>query len=118
NIPPQKSPAGSAFRKVGKTSEDLAVVSCAVMVVVADGRFEEVRIAMGAVAPTPVRAKRVEQALSGKEMSRRVIEAAVSAVADDISPRTKHEYKVHTSQMLIKKLLGQVISRLGRDLIG
>jgi len=118
NIPPQKSSAISAFKKVGKTSEDLAVVSCAVMVATADGRFKEVRIALGAVAPIPVRAKRVEQALSGKEMSRQVVEEAAMVIADDISPRTKHEYKVHTSQMLIKELLGKAISKPGRDSIG
>ena len=93
--------------------EDLAIVNCAVKIVINDGKCEDVRIALGAVAPTPVRAKKVEEALRGREPSPKVIEEAIEMVTEDIAPRTKLEYKVYTSKTLIKRLINETITRLG-----
>jgi CO/xanthine dehydrogenase FAD-binding subunit len=40
-VPPQKDSYGTAFRKLGRSSEDLAKVNCAVRIVVANGKCEE-----------------------------------------------------------------------------
>jgi len=116
-IPPQKEPYGTAFRKMGRTSEDLAQVNCAVKVVVADDRFDEVKIALGAVAPTPVRAKTVEEALKGHRTRPELIKEAANKVAKDISPisdsRSSAEYRMYVTPILVRRLITEAMARIG-----
>lgn len=117
NTPPQKESYGTAFKKLGRTSEDLAKINCAVKIVITDGKYKDVRIALGAVAPKPIRAKTVEQALVGKKTSSKVIEEAVSKLIEDIAPitdvRSNAEYRTYVSQILIKRLINEAMARLG-----
>ena len=48
--------------------------------------LRNVRVAFGAVAPTPVRAPRTEAALEGKALDDSTIEAAVSIAAAEVHP--------------------------------
>ena len=112
-VPPLQRPYGTAFKKVARSSEDLARVNCAVKIVISDGKCEDVRIAFGTVAPTPIRAKKVEQALQGKEISAKVIEKAAGKVAKDITPQSDVEYKIYICRTLIKRLINEAITRLG-----
>jgi len=116
-IPPQKEPYGTAFRKLGRTSEDLAQVNCAVKVVVTDGRFEDVKIGLGAVAPTPVRAKTVEQALLGQQTSPELIKEAAGRVTKDIFPisdsRSSAEYRRYVTPILVRRLITEAMTRIG-----
>ncbi|MFC2024612.1 FAD binding domain-containing protein [Chloroflexota bacterium] len=116
-VPPQKRPYGTAFKKVARTSEDLAKVNCAVRVVVSEGKCEDIRIALGGVAPTPVKAKNVEQALKGSEISAMAIDIAIKGVIKDIAPitdcRANVGFRAYISQVLIKRLTNEAIKRLG-----
>lgn len=106
----------SAFKKMARTSEDLAKVNCAVRVTLARGKFEDISIALGAVAPTPVRAKRVEQALLGQIANMETIKDAVTKVCEDISPindcRSTAEYRSHVSKVLLVRTLMEAIKRI------
>jgi len=114
-VPPPKGSYGTAFKKLGRSSEDLAKVNCAVRVVVSNGKCAGIRVALGAVAPTPIRAKKVEQALEGKEMNAEAIDEAAAKVAEDISPitdvRSNVEYRTYVSQVLVKRLINEAIRR-------
>ena len=66
-IPEQKM-TGSNYIKFGlRKSGALAVVGVAVAVQVENGVIKDARIALGAVAATPVRAKKTEEFLKGKK---------------------------------------------------
>lgn len=115
-VPSQKEPYGTAFEKIKRTSEDLAKVNCAVKIVINNsGKCEDVRIALGAVAPTPIRARKVEEALIGKNMDDSVIEKAPEKVVEDIAPitdiRSNVEYRTHVSKVLIKRLIKRAMER-------
>lgn len=62
-VPPPPAGSGAAFMKLAKTSEDIAKVNVAVMVSVGDGAYADVSIALGSVAPTPLRAVEAESLL-------------------------------------------------------
>ena len=115
-VPPQKGSHGTAFRKLGRSSEDLAKVNCAVRIMVANGKCKDIRVVLGAVAPTPIRAKNVEQSLKGKEINAEAIDEAAGKVAEDISPitdvRSNVEYRTYVSQILVKRLINETIKRL------
>jgi len=116
-VPPPKNRYGTAFQKLGRSSEDLAKANCAVRIVVTDGKCEDIRIALGAVAPTPIRAKKAEQALKGKEINPNAIDEAAAKVAEDIAPitdvRSNVEYRTYISQILVRRLINEAIKRLG-----
>jgi len=116
SVPSEKRPYGTAFGKLGRLSEDLAKVNCAVKIVMAGNECEDIKIALGAVAPTPVRARKVEQALVGKRISLEVIEDAVEKVAEDIAPiddvRSSAEYRSYVSRILVKRVISEAMKRL------
>ena len=108
---------GWAFRKIGRTSLDIATVNAAVLLTLDGGRVDLCRIALGAVAPTPVRARRAEECLTGEEPTKSLLEEASELVPEDISPitdvRGTAEYRVEASKALVKDALMLSIKRLG-----
>ena len=67
---------------------DLAIVGVAVIATSNGGCCRNVRIVLGAVAPTPMRARNAEEALEGKEIDDALIEKAARAAADESRPIT------------------------------
>ena len=86
---PRGAPMQSSFRKLEhREAMDISIASVAVSVKIENQKSEirnceDVRIVLGAVAPTPVRAKRAEEVLRGKELTEeRIREAARVAVTE------------------------------------
>ena len=77
------------FRKVGsRQAQAIAKVSLAAWVRVHDGRIQDLRIALGSVAPKPLRALGAEAALRGATLAAPPLEAALKALQADIAPST------------------------------
>ncbi len=88
-IPQMPSHAGCAYYKLSpRKSLDLAVVGVAAMIRTNPLLSEclEARIALGAVAPTAIRAKRAESMLAGAKLSSALIEEAAQAAAEESRP--------------------------------
>ena len=103
----------STFMKLGRRKAfTLSLVSAAAFARVKNGRFEEVRVALGAVAPTPTRVYKVEEALKGKEVNGENIEKAAALVKEDCCPitdvRASAEYRTEMSYVLTKRALHKV----------
>lgn len=83
--------------------EDLA--QAAVAIVVDDAR--DYRVAFGAVAPTPIRADGVEEAIRGRSPTSEVIAEAVALVRSEISPitdlRATAEYRAHMCEVMLAR---------------
>ena len=62
------------------------VIVAAAMQLDADGRVDDVRLALGAVAPTVIRARRTEAALRGRQPTPDAVRDASSFVAEEIDP--------------------------------
>ena len=116
-IPPERLLCGSAYGKIGRLSEDLAKVNGAVKIIVSGGVCVDVRIALGAVAATPVRARKAEQELKKQKIDDRLIEDAAAKACEEISPiddvRSTAGYRTRVSRVLIKRLLKQAIEKCG-----
>ena len=75
------------FRKVGtRQAQAIAKVSLAGWARTGDGRIQELRLALGSVAPMPVRAKGTEKVLLGGSVADLPLKAALEALQSDISP--------------------------------
>ena len=77
------------FCKVSRVKpKGLSVMSIAAHLPNAGGRISQPRIAYGAMAPTPVRARGVERALEGKALDATGIQAAKAAALEGARPAT------------------------------
>lgn len=112
----RKPAAGFAgyFRKSGpRPALEISTVSVGVGGELREGVFRNVRVAMGAVAPTPLRARSVEAALEGKKLDADSIRAAVNAVAADARPiddvRASAWYRSHLARVFTEEALNHVL---------
>ena len=101
------------FRKSGpRPALEISTVSTALGARIADGRLHDVRVAMGSVAPTPLRARHVEAALEGKPLDAAAIAAAVAATAEDVKPiddvRASAWYRSHLARVFVEEVLNDV----------
>ncbi|ATW27525.1 FAD binding domain-containing protein [Candidatus Formimonas warabiya] len=114
-IPQNGANSSSWFIKLGlRNAMAISVVSAAACIEIASGKIKEAGIALGSVAPTPVRAKTVESRLMGKELSAEVIEEAAQAVVQDISPiddvRAVKEYRQIVAAVMVKRVLKKIVN--------
>lgn len=82
-------PAGhyARFFKFGtRPALDISAISIGLAGVLANGALSNVRVAFGAVAPTPVRARRTEQALEGMRLDAATITRAAETARDEVTP--------------------------------
>jgi carbon-monoxide dehydrogenase medium subunit len=99
-----------------QTADDYATVSVAAALRLAeDGTVADVRIALGACGPTPVRARSVETALNGARPDARRIADAASRVDADIEPfddvRGSSAYKRDMARVWTERALTSLVER-------
>ncbi len=92
---------------------DIAMVGVAVLITpdAAKNSLQDVRIALGAVAPTPVRAPKTEAMLRGKPLSAALLKEAAAMAASESSPisdqRSSAEYRRWIVEALARRGLAQ-----------
>lgn len=105
------------FLKVGRTAEDLAIVNAGVSLRAADGRCRDVRIALGAVGPTPMRIPEAEAALEGLSPSPALLEEAARVVREKVRPIDDHRagaaYRRKVSGVLARRGLEACLRKVG-----
>jgi carbon-monoxide dehydrogenase medium subunit len=109
----------STYLKFGpRKAMDIAVVGVAVSLVFdGEGSCRNARVALGSVAPTPVRAKKAEAALLGELNEQRIREAAtlVAAEADPVDDvRGGKVYRMDLVKVLAMRALKQAIAQYDR----
>ena len=117
HIPPIKNGMGSAFMKVARVGADISKITCAVAVERHRDICTSCRIALGAVAPVPMRAKAAERTLQGNKVDEPLIEKTGQRVAEEIKPiddvRSTSEYRRHLSTILFKDVFWKAWHRAG-----
>jgi len=75
------------FFKFGtRPALDISTISIGLAATRRDGTLADVRVAFGAVAPTPVRSPGTEKALEGRRLDAATIAAAAKAARDEVQP--------------------------------
>lgn len=73
------------------------------------GIVDELRLAMGVVAPVPVRLCKTEKALLGNPLTSKTLKEAEAALLSEIHPRSSHhgskEYRTLLAVNLLRRLL-------------
>jgi carbon-monoxide dehydrogenase medium subunit len=111
-VPPPLSAARSGYVKFcPRSREDRALVGVAALLVRDAGgrRCEDVRLALGGAAPTPLRARRAEAALRGETLSDAAIRAAADAAAAEADPLSdlmgSADYRREMIRVWVRRLL-------------
>ncbi len=117
-FPAPKPHSGAAFERfIPRNEMDIAVVNAAASVTLAaDGStFESGRIAMGAVAPTPLFVKAAGDALAGRPVSAATIDAAAAAASAAAKPitdmRGSAPQRTHLAGVLTKRVINKAVER-------
>jgi carbon-monoxide dehydrogenase medium subunit len=110
---PPEAMAGCYVRHTPRNEMDIAVVGVGSSVTVRDGRFTAARIALGAVAPTPIRAIRAESFLIGQSADEGSIEEAATIAADEARPitdvRGTADFRRHLVRVLTRRTLSDAL---------
>ena len=101
---------GWGYEKFNRRAEDWAMVGVSALVRKApDGTCEDVRIGLGHMGPTPLRATAAEDALRGQPLDGDHIAAAASLAADGTQPtgdlNATPDYKRHLARVLTERAL-------------
>ena len=109
---------GSSFIKVGRVAMDLAIASASTYVEVEDGVVRDVKIALGSVAPRPIRARKCEAALIGRRADEGILREVAGLVVNEISPiddvRGTAWYRREISKVLVYDSLIKSLERVRR----
>jgi carbon-monoxide dehydrogenase medium subunit len=93
---------------------DLPIVGVGVLIKASNGIFQEVKIALGAVAPTPIRARRAESFLCGKPVNEESIRKAVGEAVMESKPitdvRASQDYRLALVEELTYRAIKQCIT--------
>lgn len=98
------------FLKIGsRTAVTISIVSAAVSMELNNDRCENPKIALGSVAPTPLRIKKAEDFLENSRMDDQTIEKCAAIVSEEIQPitdlRGSQEYRKDIAATLVKRAL-------------
>ena len=101
---------GSYYRKVGtRRAQAISKVCFAGVIHVDGGAVQDVRIALGSVAPTVIRAAQTEDALRGRPLDAGAIAAAERALLEEIAPiddiRSTARYRARVAANLLREFL-------------
>lgn len=107
--------AWSGFERIGtRTAHEIAKVSAAVRARRLEGRLAGVRIALGAVAPTPIRILSVEAWLEGKTPEASTLAEAARRAGDAARPiddiRSTAEYRAEMCRVLVQTLFERMMA--------
>ena len=96
------------FIKLGlRQAMAISLATVALILEVEKDKVADVRIAMGSIAPTPLRLIKVEGFLKNKEINDELIEEAIKKVREEVKPigdvRASAEYRRYVSGILFKR---------------
>lgn len=120
-LPPQKHSGAYYLRFIPRNEMDIAVVGAGASVVLNPDhtRFVSARVALGAVAPTPLLATEAGEILAGKEISEENIQKAAEAAQTITRPiddmRGTAIYRRHLVGVLTRRALRGAIERAKKE---
>lgn len=110
SMPPHAQ--GVYLKHAIRGAADLAMVGVTVIATLDGGRCRNVRIALGAVAPTPIRARNAESVLEGQALDDALVEYAAQAASEESRPITDVRASADYRREMVKVFTQWAIRRV------
>lgn len=112
-VPATPPHTGTAYTKFNVIESDLATVGVAVSITLGagDGVCQDIRIALGAAAPTPIRAKKAEAVLRGKKITDNLLKEAGEVASTGAEPISD----IYASEGYRRELVRVLVARVGKE---
>jgi len=114
-IPQWPAGRGWGFRELSRRPGDFAIAIVAAVVTMERGKFKEVRISMGGVGSTALRASKAEQLLKGQPPDDGALQAAGQAASEAADPphdiHGSAEFRRNAVEVLTRRALKDAIER-------
>jgi carbon-monoxide dehydrogenase medium subunit len=115
-IVPLREDFTASFLRMGRRKAlTLSIVNVAAGLAMDGQQVSKARIALGAVAPTPIRAYKAEQLLQGRKLAPELFAEAAAVAATEISPisdlRASADYRRKISVVLVRRALEIALAR-------
>ncbi len=120
-VPPPTPRTGGVYKKYAPRGEvDMAIVGVAAKLTLdRSHHVQEVRIVLGGVAPTPVRARRAEEMLLGQRLKEELIAEAARLAADESRPisdqRASAPYRKEMVRVWTRHTLEEAFQRAAEE---
>ena len=116
HLPRVKQPRIHYYRKVGtRKAQAISKVCFAGVAQVANNTLTQIRIALGSVAPIPIRCEQTEVALQNQPLNDETIRIGLSTLASEIAPiddiRSTRDYRLRVSLNLLQDFLARCQNR-------
>jgi carbon-monoxide dehydrogenase medium subunit len=110
-----------SFQKLGRTENDISLVNAAAgLRLDSKGRVKWARVALGAVAPTPMRALFAEELLVGRKVDENALAVVCDEVARAVRPitdvRASAKYRREMCRVLVRRALEECAAGTGCSL--
>jgi len=111
--PPVEHLRWAHIKFLPRSQEDFATVGVALALRAADGRCDDIRLALNSVGPTILRAKKAEAILRGQKIGDKLIGDMAEAAAAESDPiddnRGSPEYKREMVKVLVRRAAAQAL---------
>ena len=119
-VPPPAPHSSDAYlRFIPRNEMDIAVVGVGASLTLDGDKVKAARIALGAVAATPILAAKAAGAIIGKKLDDAALEAAGHAASDACSPiddmRGTAEFRLHIAAVLTRRVLSIAAERAKKN---
>jgi CO/xanthine dehydrogenase FAD-binding subunit len=106
--------AGEFYKHGTRPGLDIAAIAIALGARREGALLRDVRVAFGAVAPTPIRAPRTEAALEGRPADAATLEAATRTALEEVHPISDVRASGWYRRELIRNILQRVLTHVGQ----
>jgi carbon-monoxide dehydrogenase medium subunit len=111
-LPPAPVMRGSYIKFTTGSSEERPCAGIAVLAQLEGGICQELRLAVGAVSPRPIRIQKAEELVQGSPLTAALIEQAATLASQAVEPiddlRGPADYKRHLVKVLVRRALTAV----------
>ena len=108
-LPPHSG--GAYIKHAPREAMDLAIISVATCLTLANGVCKEVRICLGTAGPIPIRARKAEEILRNKPLSAALVVKASEAAAEEAQPRSTVRGSAEYRKEMVRALTARALNK-------
>jgi carbon-monoxide dehydrogenase medium subunit len=108
---PERDSYGAFLKHGPRNAMDIATVNAALMLTMRERTCLDAKIVLGSVAPVPMRARKAEATICGKNVDERAVVGAAEIASGECSPISDVRGSVDYRRAIVKVLVGRLFQK-------